>query len=91
MFITVSQLANKINNLERFTITELNQDILKISVFLSNNKQTIIYYVDYKTGKREEYTEKTIPAHIVRLMNENRVTYHETKTNGNETFIYSFV
>lgn len=91
MYITVSQLANKINNLERFTMTEINHDIIKISVFLSNNRQTIIYYVDYKSGKREEYTEKTIPNFIVELMNENKLSYHEKKHNGNETFVYSFI
>lgn len=91
MYITVSQLANKINNLQRFTMTELNQDIIKISVFLSDNRQTIIYYVDYKNGKREEYTEKTIPCFIVELMNENKLSYHEKNRNGNETFVYSFI
>lgn len=91
MYITVNQLAKKINNLERFTIAELNQDIIKISVFLSSNKREIEYCVDYRTKNREVYTEKTIPGYIVELMNENRIIYHEIKTNGEETFVYSFI
>ena len=93
MFITVSQLANKINNLERFTMTELNQDIIKISVFLSSNKREIKYYVYYRTKEkdREVYTEKNVPGFIVELMNENKVIYHEIKHNGEETFVYSFI
>jgi len=91
MFITVSQLANKINNLERFTMTELNQDIIKISVFLTNNGKNIEYDVDYRTKDREVYTEKDVPGYIVELMNENKVIYHEIKHNGDETFVYSFI
>lgn len=93
MYITVSQLANKINNLERFTMTELNQDIIKISVFLSSNKREIEYYVYHRTKEkdREVYTEKTIPGYIIDLMNENKIIYHEIKTNGEEIFVYSFI
>ncbi len=91
MYITVSQLADKINNLQRFTMTELNQDIIKISVFLTNNGKNIEYDIDYRTKDREVYTEKNVPGHIVQLMNENRVIYHEIKHNGDETFVYSFI
>lgn len=90
MYITVSQLANKINNLQRFTITELNQDIIKISVFVTNNGKNIEYYIDYRTKEREVYTEKTIPGYIIELMNENRIIYHE-KSSGKETFVYAFI
>ena len=68
-----------------------NNDIIKISVFLSSSKRQIEYYIDYRTKDREVYTEKTIPGFIVELMNKNKIIYHEKKHNGNETFVYSFI
>ena len=69
----------------------LNNDILKISVFLSSSKRKIEYCIDYRTKDREVYTEKTIPGYIVELMNENKLSYHEKKQNGKEIFVYSFI
>ena len=90
MYITVNQLANKINNLEHFTMQEIqeNNKIIKIIVEITNNGKTINYYVDTK-AKRECYTEQNIPCSIVRMMNYSRPVYHE-KTETTETIVYSF-
>ena len=90
MYITVNQLANKINNLERFTMQEIqeNNKIIKIIVELTENGTKINYFVDTK-AKRECYTEKNIPCSIVRMMNYSKPIYHE-KTETTETIVYTF-
>lgn len=88
MYITVKQLANKVNNLERFSREELNNDkIKKIIVTITNNGTHIDYYVISGSGKKERYTEDTIPHSIIYLMNRNKAAKHE-KTVLNETFTY---
>lgn len=88
MYITVRQLANKINNLERFSPEELNNDkIKKIIVTITNNGTHIDYCVISGSGKKERYTEETIPHSIIHLMNRNKAAKHE-KTVLNETFTY---
>lgn len=66
-------------------------DIIKISVFVSNNGKSIEYCVDTRQ-ERQVYNEKTIPGYIIELMNENRIIYHEKDPEtGKETFVYSFI
>lgn len=90
MYITVKQLANKINNLERFSTEELNNDkIKKIIVTITDNGTHIDYCVISGSGQKECYTEQTIPISIVHLMNRNKAAKHE-KTAYNETFVYMF-
>ena len=92
MFITVNQLAEKVNNLQRFTLDELQQEnnVIKIIVELTNNGTNIAYYVDFKNGIRECYTEQNIPVSIVHKMNYSKPIYHE-KTDTMETIVYSFI
>ena len=93
MYITVKQLAEKVNNLERFNYNELKQDdnaIIKLTVELSNNGHSIAYYVDTKSGKREVYNDCTVPLSIVRKMNYSKISYRE-KTKTSELFVYSFI
>ena len=89
MYITVNQLANKINNLERFTFDELKNEndnsIIKIIVKLLEDGHRIKYFVDTKSGNREQYTEQNIPLSIVRIMNYSKPIY---KTD--DTIIYRF-
>ena len=66
-------------------------DIIKISVFVSNNGKSIEYCVDTRQD-RKVYNEKNIPGYIVELMNKNNVIYHEkNQDTGKETFVYSFI
>ena len=66
-------------------------DIIKISVFVSNNGKSIEYCVDTRQ-ERQVCNEKTIPGYIIELMNKNRIIYHEKNhKTGNETFVYSFI
>lgn len=87
MYITVKQLAEKVNNLERFTPEEIdNHKIIKIVVEITNNGKHINYYVDTKAD-RECYTEDNVPHSVVRLMNRKRPVYHEKRTDK-ELFVY---
>ena len=92
MFITVNQLAEKVNNLQRFTMDELQQEnnVIKIIVELTNNGTDIAYYVDFRNAGRKCYTEQNVPVSLVRKMNCSRIVYHE-KTDTRETMVYSFV
>ena len=66
-------------------------DIIKIIVTLSNNGKNIEYCVDTRQ-ERKVYTEKDIPGYIVKIMNKNRIIYHEKDPEtGKETFVYSFI
>ena len=70
-------------------------DIIKISVFISNNGKSIEYCIDTRQ-ERQVYNDKTIPGNIVEFMNKqankNNIIYHEKDLKtGKETFVYSFI
>ena len=100
MFITVQDLANKINHCERFTIDELidinskdrlSNQVIKISVFITENGHKIEYCIDTRQ-ERTTYTEDTIPLQLVHMMNYRKATYHEKDpVKGTETIVYSFL
>ena len=91
MFINVSTLAAAINDKRHIKPEEIAADngIIKIIVELSSNGKQISYYVDTKAG-REIYTEKTIPANIISLMNKNSISYREVRKDNTEIMVYSF-
>ena len=107
MIIMASTLINAINNVRHVTSEELTRDtvkacpdletetagnvIIRIAVDITENHRKIEYTVDTRNGKREFYTEKTVPYSVIRLINYSCPTYHEVHLNSDELFIYSFV
>lgn len=70
MFITVRQLAEKVNNKQRFAPEELR--ISWIDVYVTNNNRKIKYTVHNTNRTTETYTEGTVPHSIIYLINRKR-------------------
>lgn len=85
MIISVSSIANAINNREHI---KPNDIIMSISVTLTDNTK-IDYTVKDYSGRIEKYTEDTVPVSVVRLMNYNKCS--ETWKEANKEYIiYNF-
>lgn len=88
MFITVRQLAEKVNNKKRIDIN--NWKVVEINVILSQNGHKLDYIVTSENGLLERYTDQNVPDSIIRLINKyNPVRTAETETD--KTFYYRFV
>ena len=87
MFITVSNLANCINNKKRIDIT--NWKVEEINIVLSEKGRKLEYFVSYASGLGERFTEQTVPNSIIELINKYNPV-HKAKTESSETFYYRF-
>ena len=85
MYISVSTLANAINNKQHLK----TEDIIKsIHVMIIDNSR-IHYMITDSVGKDTWYTEDNIPLSIVRLMNYNIPKKHFFRENK-EIIVYHF-
>ena len=93
MIISINTLATAINEKRYVKPEELAKDnsIIRIAVNVTNNHRKIEYSVDTRQGKREFYTESTVPHSIITIINRETPIYHEIKQNNDELFVYSFV
>ena len=85
MYISVNQLANAINNLQRIKPV----DIVKVITVLIVDNSRIHYQVIDKTGNISYYNENSIPVSIVKLMNCNKPDKTWTRENR-QYFQYRF-
>lgn len=88
MYISVSTLADCINNKKRIDIN--NWKVKEINVVLSENGHKLEYFISYYNGIDERYTEHNVPDSIIKLINKNNPV-HKHKTESSETFYYRFV
>jgi hypothetical protein len=88
MYINVKQLAEKINNCERFKPEEIKKDpfiIEKVYCYplaASYTKGYNNYIIQFTSGKKEYYTRDSVPVSVIEWINKamffNVITDNET-------------